>query len=75
MTNVLGYHQVISGQGVYYSSDFYDGMTLQTVQGDNITITVQDNVIFIDGTQVLLLDVLTDSGVVSAIVGAFVGSA
>lgn len=64
-SNVLAYSAVVVGQGVYYSSDFTDGMTLQTVQGDNLTIAIQDGTVFVDGVQVLLLDVLTDNGVVS----------
>jgi hypothetical protein len=65
-SNVLGFSQVISGNGVYYSSDFTDGMSLQTTQGDNITIEISDGTVFVDGIQVILLDVLTDSGVVSS---------
>ncbi|KAI9028719.1 hypothetical protein DFJ74DRAFT_703676 [Hyaloraphidium curvatum] len=64
---MLNYHQVISGNGVYYSSDFTDGMQLQTVQGDSLTINIQDGTVFVDGVQVLLLDVLTDSGVIHVI--------
>lgn len=63
-SDVIGYAHVVSGQGAYYSSDFTNGMSLQTVQGDNLTITVQDGTVYVNGVQVLLLDILTDSGVV-----------
>ncbi|KAK5659808.1 hypothetical protein OQA88_1020 [Cercophora sp. LCS_1] len=64
LTAVLGYH-VIPGV-VVYSSDVGNG-TAQTVQGGEVTFTVQGNGIFVNDAQVVKPNILVKNGVVHVI--------
>jgi fimbrial isopeptide formation D2 family protein len=48
------------------STDLYDGMELTTVQGQNITITI-DGDVFVNDAQVIIPDVLACNGVIHVI--------
>lgn len=63
--DAMRYHVVTSLQGVYYSSDFEDGQALETVHGDTLTISIEDGTVFVNGVQLLFLDIVTSNGVVS----------
>lgn len=49
---------------VAYSSSLRNGMKLKTVQGSNITITVQDGEIFANAARVIATGYLVSNGVV-----------
>lgn len=60
--NVLNYHVV---RGIYLTSDFKDGMTLDTEQGEKITITRKDNFWILNGyAYIELSDIPATNGVI-----------
>ena len=63
LVDILTYH-VISGEVL--SSALTDGMSLETLNGDNVTIGVGDNVTVNDAT-VTLADVVSSNGVIHVI--------
>jgi len=64
LTSILGYH-VINGT-VGYSSTLTN-MSLQTVNGANVTITVENGTVFVNSAKVIIPDVLVANGVVHVI--------
>lgn len=62
---VFNYH-IIPGF-VAYSSLFETGMELQTVQGDNVTITIEGSDTFVNGAKIIEPDFLVANGVVHLI--------
>ncbi len=64
LTDILLYH-VLSGQVL--STDLMDGMTATTLNGKDITVTINDEGVFINDAQVTVADITTDNGVVHVI--------
>ncbi len=61
LTKILTYHVVA---GAYRSSDLKDGMTLKTVEGENLTFTMKDGKWWINGTSMITIaDVIDSNGV------------
>jgi len=64
LTDILLYH-VVSGKVM--STDLSDGMTATTLQGTDITVTIDGGNVFINGARVISADIETDNGVVHVI--------
>lgn len=64
LANVLLFHVV---SGVASASNIFDGMTIGSLQGGNLTFTVNDNGVAINGINVSVVDIITDNGVVHVI--------
>ncbi len=65
LTGILTYH-VVSGR--YTAADLKDGMTLKTVQGQELTFTLKDGMWWINGSaQVETADVISSNGVTHVI--------
>ncbi|MEL6719202.1 MAG: BACON domain-containing carbohydrate-binding protein, partial [Bacteroidota bacterium] len=64
LTSILLYH-VLSGKVL--STDLSDGLTATTLLGEDITVTINDDGVFINGAQVTMADIETDNGVVHVI--------
>jgi uncharacterized surface protein with fasciclin (FAS1) repeats len=66
LAETLTYH-VVSG-AIAYSNTLSDGMTVTTVQGDDLTITIgTDGSVMVNDATVLIADVMTSMGVVHVI--------
>ncbi len=66
LTGILTYHVVA---GKVLSSDLSDGMKAKTVNGAEITITIAEGKVKVNGAQVVLADVATSNGVIHVIDG------
>jgi uncharacterized surface protein with fasciclin (FAS1) repeats len=64
LTDILLYHVVA---GKVMSTDLSDGMTATTLLGKNITVTITEEGVFINGAQVTVADIVADNGVVHVI--------
>jgi uncharacterized surface protein with fasciclin (FAS1) repeats len=64
LTSVLTYHVVPGVIG--YSSEL-ENMTLTTLNGENVTITIVDGSVFVNSAKVITADVLVANGVVHVI--------
>lgn len=64
LADILEYHVIENS--VLYSSDLEE-TTIETLGGDDLTITISDGEIYVNGAQVILADVLISSGVVHVI--------
>lgn len=64
LTQILGYH-VVNGT-VAYSSGLMN-MSVPTLAGPNVTITVVDGAVFVNSARVIIPDVLVANGVVHVI--------
>ncbi|NPV61456.1 MAG: fasciclin domain-containing protein [Methanotrichaceae archaeon] len=64
LISVLTYH-VVPGEVV--SSDLANGMKLQTVEGQDLTVNITDGSVMIDGAKVIQPDVMASNGVIHAI--------
>lgn len=65
LQNILTYH-VIPGR--YTSSDLTDGMKLETVQGEELTITIMNGKVMVNGAAVVeTADVISSNGVTHVI--------
>lgn len=61
LQNILKYHVV---PGKYTSADLKSGMTLKTVQGENLTVTEKDGMWMVNGTAMVeTADVISSNGV------------
>jgi uncharacterized surface protein with fasciclin (FAS1) repeats len=65
LTKILTFH-VVSGE--YYSTDLSDGMTIMTLEGSNVTISINGTV-EVDGATVTLADVECSNGIIHVIDG------
>ncbi|XP_014555042.1 hypothetical protein COCVIDRAFT_39103 [Bipolaris victoriae FI3] len=65
LTKILTYH-VIAGT-VGYSTRLANGTSIATVNGANVTITVNDDGIYVNNAEVVIADVLVANGVVHVI--------
>ena len=64
LSDILLYH-VIGAQVL--STDLADGATATTLLGEDVTVTINDDGIFINDAQVTVADIVTDNGVVHVI--------
>ncbi|KAF2453754.1 FAS1 domain-containing protein [Lineolata rhizophorae] len=66
LSNILSYH-VVNGSSVGYSSHLENGTMLQTLEGGNLTITMNNGSIFVNSAEVVMPNVLVANGVVHVI--------
>ena len=64
LTGILTYHVVA---GTVMAGDLSDGMKARTVNGSEITVTIADGKVKINGANVVLADVATSNGVIHVI--------
>jgi uncharacterized surface protein with fasciclin (FAS1) repeats len=64
LTDILLYH-VVGARAL--SSDLSDGQEIETVFGDTITVTINNDGVFINGAQVTVADLEAENGVVHVI--------
>ena len=64
LTQILLYH-VVGAQAL--STDLTDGQTVETLQGQSVTVTINTEGVFINNAQVTVADIVTDNGVVHVI--------
>ena len=64
LTDILLYH-VVGAQAL--STDLTNGMTITTLEGNDVTVTIDANGVFINNAQVIVADLLADNGVVHVI--------
>jgi len=64
LTSILTYHVVGS---TALSTDLSDGMMVATLNGAEVTVTINDEGVFINDAQVTMADILADNGVVHVI--------
>jgi uncharacterized surface protein with fasciclin (FAS1) repeats len=64
LTNVLTYHVV---PGALRAADLKDGQKLKTVQGAELTVSMKDGKVMIDGANVTTPDVISSNGVTHVI--------
>lgn len=64
LTDILLYHAI---SGTVLSSDLSDGMMATTINGEDVTVTINTDGVFINSAQVTMADIITDNGVVHVI--------
>lgn len=64
LTGVLTYHVVA---GALRAADLKDGQKLKTVQGKELSVSVKDGKVMIDGANVTIADVISSNGVTHVI--------
>ncbi|MCW3074882.1 MAG: fasciclin [Flaviaesturariibacter sp.] len=64
LTSVLTYHVV---PGALRAADLKDGQKLKTVQGKELTVSIKDGKVMIDGATVTIPDVISSNGVTHVI--------
>ena len=64
LTDILKYHVV---NGLAMSSDLSDGQMIATLLGPDVTVTINDEGVFINDAQVTVVDIMADNGVVHVI--------
>lgn len=65
LTSILQYH-VVAGQ-VLYSTDLTNGSSLGTLGGENVTITLEGDSVYVNNAEVIYPNVLVRNGVVHVI--------
>ena len=60
LTSILTYHVV---PGALKAADLKDGQKLKTVQGKELTVSIKDGKVMIDGATVTIADVVSSNGV------------
>jgi uncharacterized surface protein with fasciclin (FAS1) repeats len=66
LTKVLTYHVVA---GAVKAADLKDGQKIKTVQGGELTVTIKDGKVMINGANVTIADVISSNGVTHVIDG------
>lgn len=66
ITSVLTYHAVVAAEPIY-SSAIRNGTVVPTLNGANLTVTVQNGSVFVNQAKVVMPDVLVANGVVHVI--------
>jgi hypothetical protein len=69
LANVLKYH-VVAAKAL--SSDLSDGQTITTLQGDDLTVTINGDGVFINDAQVTAPDIMASNGVVHVVNGVLI---
>jgi len=64
LTNILTYHAVA---GSAFSAGLNNGQMITTVQGQKVTVTINNGNVFINNTQVTVADIVATNGVVHVI--------
>lgn len=64
LTNILTYHVVA---GVVKAADLKDGQKVKTLQGEELTVTIKDGKVMINGANVTAADLSGKNGVVHVI--------
>ncbi len=64
LTNILTYHAV---SGAAFSAGLTNGQTIMTVQGQDVTVTINGGNVFINDAQVTVADIVATNGVVHVI--------
>lgn len=64
LTGVLTYHVV---PGAVKAADLKDGQKIKTVQGNELTVSIKDGKVMIDGATVTTADVISSNGVTHVI--------
>ena len=64
LTDILLYHVV---GATAFSSDLSDGQMITTLEGADVTVTINNQGVFINGAQVTVADIAADNGVVHVI--------
>jgi uncharacterized surface protein with fasciclin (FAS1) repeats len=64
LTSILTYHVV---GATALSTDLSDGMMVTTLNGEDVTVTINGDGVFINNAQVIVADILADNGVVHVI--------
>ncbi|KAK6172314.1 hypothetical protein SNE40_016000 [Patella caerulea] len=64
LLDILKYHVVV---GNIYSSALSDGQKVTTLNGKDLTVSIKDNVVKINGATVLTADINTNNGVIHVI--------
>lgn len=64
LTSILTYHVV---PGALKAADLKDGQKLKTVQGNELTVSIKDGKVMIDGATVTIADVVSSNGVTHVI--------
>ena len=64
LSDLLTYHVVA---GKVLAADVAALSVAQTVQGQSVSISVQDGKVFVDGAQVVMADIMTSNGVIHVI--------
>ena len=64
LTAILTYHVV---GGTTLSTDLMDGMSVETLNGESVNVTINADGVFINEAEVIVADLLADNGVVHVI--------
>jgi len=64
LTDILLYHAV---SGTVLSTDLSDGMMATTINGEDITVTLNADGVLINNAKVTVADIVTDNGVIHVI--------
>ncbi|MBN8674171.1 MAG: fasciclin domain-containing protein [Chitinophagales bacterium] len=64
LTSILTYHVVA---GAFKAADLKDGQKIKTVQGAELTVSIKDGKVMIDGAMVTIPDVISSNGVTHVI--------
>jgi len=64
LTNILTYHVVA---GAFKAADLKDGQKIKTVQGGELTVSIKDGKVMINGANVTAADLATSNGVIHVI--------
>lgn len=66
LTNILEYH-VVAGTPVGYSSGLANGTSLRALNGENLTITLEGEDVYVNNARVVIPNVLVRNGVIHVI--------
>lgn len=64
LTELLLYHIT---DGIQMEADLTDGLELTTLQGETVTITIDENVVFVNNAAIVVSDIMAANGVVHVI--------